>query len=492
MSTNTPALNETQKTTRKTAHAVLWNYLSFGLGKGMVLISTAILARLLTTYDYGVVGIALLTISYLAVLKDLGLGAAFIQKRDHVEESANIIFTINFVVAFVLTLITILMAPFVGEYFRNPEVVPLLRVLGLTFILNALGSIHLIRMQRDLAFNRKLIPDLGNALTKGGVSIGLALAGFGAWALVWGQIAGVVATVILAWIAYPWRPKFHFQKELAQGLVRFGAFVFIVNVMDAVINNADYLVIGRMLGTEALGIYTLAYRLPELLVLNLLWVVGRAIYPAYASMQHEPALLRKGFLTTIRYIEMVSVPLCLGLLIAADPLIRVFFGEQWLEAIPVVRVLAIYVLISSIDGDMGSIFKVMGRPNLLAKLSFVGAIFLIPALIFGARYGIVGVATAHLIVGLGRTLFGLIIALHLIKVSWMEVVLELKPSMLGGLALLLLAVPTLYATQDLLPLLRLILIATAGAVGYLAVLWFLEREQLLQAVQLILKRDDDK
>ena len=139
MSTNTPAFTDAQKTTRKTAHAVLWNYLSFGLGKGMVLISTAILARLLTTYDYGVVGIALLTISYLSVLKDLGLGAAFIQKRDHVEESANIIFTINFAVATTLTVVTILMAPFVGQYFRNPEVVPLLRVLGFTFVLIPVG-----------------------------------------------------------------------------------------------------------------------------------------------------------------------------------------------------------------------------------------------------------------------------------------------------------------------------------------------------------------
>ncbi len=493
MSTDTSSFTDAQETTRKTAHAVLWNYLSFGLGKGLVLISTAILARLLTTADYGLVGIALLTISYLAVLKDFGLGAALIQRRDHVEESSNIVFTINFLVAIILTVGTILIAPFVGSYFRNPDVVPLLRVLGFTFILSSLGSVHLIRLQRDLAFNRKLIPDIGSSITKGGVSIGLALAGFGAWALVWGQIAGVIATVVLAWIAYPWRPRFHFQRKLARGLIHFGSFIFMVNVMDAVISNADYLVVGRMLGTEALGIYTLAYRLPELLVLNLLWVVGKAIYPAYASLQNQqPDLLRKGFLTTIRYMGMVSIPLCLGLFVAADPLVRVLFGEQWLEAIPVVRILALYVLFRSIDGDMGSIFRVTGRPKLLAKMSFLGALFLLPALIYGSRYGIAGVAFAHLIIGIGRTLLGLIIALNLIKVRWIQLLQQLKPAMISGFALLLLAVPMTYFTQDLLPIVRLPLIVFAGAVGYLTVLWFLEREQLLEAMQLVFKRNNEK
>jgi O-antigen/teichoic acid export membrane protein len=488
MVVNTKSLSENQQTTRKTAHAVLWNYLSFGLGKGMVFVSTAILARLLTTEEFGLVGFATLTVSYLAVLKDLGLGAALIQKRDHVEESANTVFTMNLLLGIGLTLVTFAIAPFVANYFREPEVTPLLRVLGLTFVINALGSIHTIRLQRELAFNRKLVPDLGRSLAKGAASIGLALLGFGVWSLIWGQIVGAVTAVILAWIVYRWRPKLTIHRKLGRGLLGFGSTLLFVNILSTVVNNADYLVVGRVLGAESLGIYTLAYRLPELLVLNLLWVVSGAIFPAYAKIQDQPDTLRRGFLTTLRYIEMVSVPLCLGLLIAADPLVRVAFGEQWLEAVPVVRILALFVLVNSIGFNVGDIYKATGRPDILVKLGLVYVGPLLLALWFGSRYGLIGIALAHLSVGFFRTWIRLTVASRLIRVSWFDILKQLQPAFLSGFVLILLAVPITYLTVDLNPLLRLILIALAGAIGYLSVLWFLERDQLQEAIQLILKR----
>ena len=488
MVVNTESLSENQQTTRKTAHAVLWSYLSFGLGKGMVFISTAILARLLTTQEFGLVGFATLTVSYLAVLKDLGLGAALIQKRDHVEESANTVFTMNLLLGLGLTLVTVAIAPYVASYFRDPEVTPLLRVLGLTFVINALGSIHIIRLQRELAFNRKVVPDFGRSLAKGVASIGLALLGFGVWSLVWGQIAGAVTAVILAWIVCRWRPKITIHRKLVRGLFGFGSALVFVDILSAVVNNADYLFVGRMLGAKSLGIYTLAYRLPELLILNLLWVLAGAIFPAYAKIQDQPDILRQGFLTTLRYIEIISVPLCLGLIIAADPLVRVAFGDQWLEAVPVVRILALFVLVNSIGFNVGDIYKATGRPDILVKLGLVYLGPLLLALWFGSRYGLIGIALATLVVGCFRTVLRLTVASRLIQVSWLDIFRQIQPAFLSGLVLLLLAVPAAYLTIDLAPLLRLILIAVAGAIGYLSVLWFLERDQLQQAMHLVLKR----
>ena len=383
----------------------------------------------------------MLTVSYLAVMKDLGLGAALIQKRNNVEESANTVFTLNLLLGMALTLVTIAIAPLVADYFRNPAVTPLLRVLGFTFVLNALGSIHIIRLQRQLAFNRKLVPDFGRSLAKGGVSIGLALAGFGVWSLIWGQIAGVITAVILAWIVYPWRPRIHIHRKLARGLLQFGSTLLLVNILDAIISNADYLVIGRTLGAESLGIYTLAYRLPELLILNLLWVVGAAIFPAYAKIQNQPDVLRQGFLTTVRYIEMISVPLCLGLFVVADPLVRVAFGEQWLEAIPIVRILALFVLVRSIGSNVGDIYKATGRPNVLAKLGLVNVVPLMLALWYGSFYGLIGIALAHLVNGFFRTFMRLWMASRLIQVSWFDILRQLQPAFISGMALLLFAVP---------------------------------------------------
>lgn len=477
-----------QETTRKTARAIIWNYLSFGLGKGLVFLSTAILARLLTTRDFGLVAFAMLVVSYLSVLKDLGLGAALIQQRENVEESADTVFTLNLLLGAALTLLAIALAPLAANYFHNPEVAPLLRVLSFTFVLNAFGSIHIVRLQRQLAFNRKIIPDFGRSLAKGAVAIGLALAGLGAWSLVLGQLAGVVTAVILAWIVYPWRPRLRIHRQLARRLLQFGTALLAVNVLDAIISNADYLIVGRTLGTEALGVYTLAYRLPELLVLNLLWVVGAAIFPAYATIQNQPDLLRQGFLTTVRYLEMVSVPLCLGLFVVADPLVRVAFGEQWLAAIPVVRILALFVLVRSIGSNVGDIYKATGRPDILVKLGVISVLPLLLALWYGSRFGLIGVATGHLVVAAGRTWLRLEIATRLIHVRWRDIARQLQPSFTSGLGLLALALPAVSLTQQLAPLWRLILITAAGAAGYLTILWFLERDQLRQAARLIGKR----
>lgn len=479
-----PPVNET----RKIAHAVMWNYLSFGLGKGMVLISTGILARLLTTADFGVVAFTTLSISYLSVLKDLGLGAALIQTREDIEESANTVFTLNLFIGLLLTIITFAIAPLAAAYFRSPEVTSLLRVLGLTFTIDTLSSIHIVRMQRDLAFNRKLIPDLGRAVTKGVISIGFALAGFGVWSLIYGQVAGSVTTVILSWVVYPWWPRLRIRKTLARQLILYGSTLLAVNILHTTITSADYLIVGRVLGDSALGIYTLAYRLPELLIMNLLWVVSAAIFPAYSAIQDRPDSLRKGFLTTIRYIEMISVPLCLGMFLVADPLVRLAFGSQWLEAIPVMRILTLFVLVYSIGVNAGDVYKATGHPDILVKIGLVNVVPMLAALWYGSRYGLVGVALAHLAVGAVRMWLSLFVATKIIKTSWLDIAREVKPAFLSGAVLLIAGVPVLFLTADMLPLFRLVLITLAGAVGYLTTFWLLEREELRQVLKMVIKR----
>lgn len=474
-----------QQLAKKAASGVFWNYLSFGLGKGLVLITTAVLARLLTKEEFGIVGFATLAISYLAVLKDLGLGAALIQRQDRIDEAADTVFTLNMLLGLLLSAITFLVAPWVALYFNEPQVTSILRVLGLTFVINSLGAIHIIRLQRRLNFRQKAIPDVGRSLAKGIVSIGMALAGFGVWSLVIGQLAGVIVAVILAWIILPWRPTLRFDSTLAQQMFAYGASVIGVDFLTILNDTLDYLIIGRILGSAALGVYTLAYRLPELLVFNLLWVLSGVIFPSYSAVQSDVAMLEQAFWTTMRYVELVIVPLCLGLIIAADPLVRIAFGDQWLEAIPIVRLLALFALVRSVGYHIGDIYKAIGQPDILFKLGVVSLVLLLPALLLGSRYGLFGVAVAHVAIACVRTLLRWIVAARFIDIRWEAIWTALKPSFLGGIVLALLAVPVLWATAVFPPFIRLTATAIAGGLGYLAVLWQLERDSLLMASRYI-------
>ncbi|HLA65956.1 MAG TPA: lipopolysaccharide biosynthesis protein [Acidimicrobiia bacterium] len=453
------------------ARAVLWNYASFAAGKVLVLVTMAVLARLLTPEDFGIVGYATLVVAYLAVLKDLGLGAALIQRRDEVEGSAETVYVANLILGAFLTTVVALSAPLVAGFFREPLVTPLLRVLSFTFILEALGSVQLVLLRRNMDFRRKMIPDVGRSIVKGVVSIVAAATGFGVWALVWGQLAGVLASVILSWTVLPWRPRLRIHRHLLPSLMRFGAPLIITDIQYAIWANLDYVVVGRLLGDAALGVYTLAYRLPELLIQSVWRVLAQAVFPFFSSIQEDMALLRKGFLATIRYTQVVIVPLCFGLFIAADPAVGALFGDQWSAAVPVLRLMAVFSLVGSIGVNAGDVYKALGRSDVLAKLSVLELIALVPALIFGAHHGIVGVAWAHAIVAALDTSVRLLVATRMVGTTAGEIWRQMRPSLAAGGWLAATAVPALWLTRGMPDPVRLLAAAWAGGLAYLIAMW---------------------
>jgi O-antigen/teichoic acid export membrane protein len=454
------------------ARAVVWNYASFASGKVLVLVTMGILARLLTPADFGMVGFATLVIAHLSVLQNLGLGPAVIQRKGNIEDAAQTVFLINLVLGAVFTVLTILVAPLVAGFFDEPLVTPILRVLAFSFILESLGSMHTILLRRNLAFRLKLIPDVGRALVQGGVAVTAAVTGFGVWALVWGQLAGIIAYVVLTWVVIPWRPTYRFHRQLLRPLARFGVPLVLTDIQHAIWSNLDYVIVGRMLGDAALGIYTLAYRLPELLVQSVWRVLANAIFPVFSRIQDDIEQLRRGFLATIRYTQIVIVPLCIGMFLTAEPAVQFIFGDQWGSVVPVLKVMAVFSLIGSI-----------GRPDILAKLSMMELTLLLPALLYGARFGIIGVAWAHAAVATIDTIVRLIVARFTIGVSIRDVARQLIPSFGAGVWLIAATVPTLWLTAGLGTLTTLVITAVVGSITYLGALWRLDQRSVRRILQ---------
>jgi len=461
---------------RTAARAVMWNYVSFASGRLLVLATMVVLARLLTPEEFGIVAFAAVAVNWLAVLKDLGLGGAVIQRRDDTEEAAQTVYVLNLAMSVLLTLGTALAAPAVASFFREPLVVPILRVLSFTFVIQALGSIHVVLLRRNLDFRRKLVPDVGQAIIKGIASVAFALAGFGVWALVWGQLIGALASSILAWVVLPWKPRFRLHRRLVRPLMRFGMPLMLTDIQAAVWSNLDYVIVGRMLGGTALGVYTLAYRLPELLILSVWRVLGAAIFPFFSSIQQFPDLLRKGFLATIRYSQIVVVPLCVGLFITAGPAVEVLFGEQWRGAVPVLRLLAVFALVGSVGVNIGDVYKAIGRPDILAKLAFLELALLTPALLLGARHGLIGVGAAHVAVATIDTAIRLTVARRFVGVTFRDIGRQLLPSLEAGAALAIVATGALWAASAAGDLVSLVAAVAAGGAVYVAALYRVDRE----------------
>lgn len=468
----------------KVASNAAWNYLSFGLSKAINLVAVSILAHLLTPELFGVVALATLAIDYISILNDFGLGAALVQRRENIDEASNIAFTFNLLIAILLTSIIVLISPYVALFFHEPALTPILRWLGLGFTLNALGSVHKARLQRELRFGKKLLPELGHTLIKGGLSIGLAIMGYGAWSLVYGQLAGMSISALLLWIVVPWRPRPLIRSPISGQLFKYGFSVMMDRAFTVFADSFDYLLIGRFFNTVALGIYTLAYRLPDLLILNTLSVLAAVFFPAFSSIQNQPDVLRKSFLSTTRYVQLLVTPLCLGIFVAADPIIRLIFGEQWLQSIPIMQVLSLYTLALSVGFHVGDIYKAVGRPDILLKISLPIFFIRLIALWVGSQYSLIGIATGHLIAALIEVVIRAVVTINVIKVGLSEILNQLT-AFIGGIVLLIFAEPVLYLTQEMAPWLRLTFVVLAGATGYLGTIWFTDRVAILKGIGML-------
>lgn len=467
---------------RKVSKGVGWNYLSYGLSKTISLLTVSILAHLLTPESFGVVALATLAIEYLSIFNDFGLATALIQRRENLEEASNIVFTINLIVSISLTIITFFISPLVASFFREVELIPILRWLGLSFTLNALGSVHKARLQREMKFGRKLIPEVGNTIVKGIVSLVLATAGYGAWSLVYGQLSGLAISTILLWIVIPWFPQLILITKTAIQLFNYGFSIMVDKALTILGDSFDYLLIGRFFTSASLGIYTLAYKLPELLVITTLNVLAGVFFPAFSTIQNQPDVLKKSFLTTTKYVQLLITPICLGIIVAADPIIKVAFGIQWLEAIPLMQILSLYTLILSIGYHAGDVYKAIGRPDILIKLSIPILIIRIIAIWIGAQQGLMGVALGHLTATCIELIIRTIVTIRVIEISLLDIVKQLT-AFVGGAALLATTIPTLMATTELQPLYRLIAVGLAGTFGYTVAIWFIEKESLIKMLQ---------
>jgi len=469
---------------RKVSKGVGWNYLSYGLSKTISLLTVSILARFLTPESFGVVALATLAIEYLSIFNDFGLATALIHRRENLEEASNIVFTINLIVSICLTLITFLVSPIVASFFREVELIPILRWLGLSFTLNALGSVHKARLQREMQFGRKLIPEVGNNVVKGIVSLALATAGYGAWSLVYGQLSGLAISNILLWIVIPWVPRLILIAKTATQLFNYGFSIMADKALTILGDSFDYLLIGRFFTSASLGIYTLAYKLPELLVITTLNVLAGVFFPAFSTIQNQPEVLKKSFLASTKYVQLLVTPICLGMIVAADPIIKVVFGAQWLEAIPLMQILSMYTLVLSIGYHAGDVYKAIGRPDILIKLSIPILIIRIIAIWIGAQQGLMGVAYGHLTATCIELIIRTIVTIRIIKISLLDIIKQLT-AFIGGAVLLATSTPTLMATSELQPVVRLIAVGFAGAIGYMGTIWFIERESLIKLLQIL-------
>ena len=384
---------------RAAAAGVAWQGASFLVGKLLVLVTTIVLARLLAEEAFGLVAMALLFVSYAEMVADLGVAQALVfLPLDRRGTDAAI--GLSLATSAVLVAGAFLAAPAVARFFGEPDVAPMLRAFSLSLLLSGAGQVPDALLRKALEFRRRMWAQVSRSAVQGAVSIGLALAGFDAWSIVWGYLAGTAAWTVALWAMAGHRPGAGIVAPRAEAgpLLRFGLPAAGNAILLALIVNVDYLVVGRRLGAEALGFYTVAFRIPELLVINVFHVIGAVAFPVWSLVREDPAQVRRGYLRSVRLQAVYGMAAGAAIAASAPMLVRALFGERWMPAVPALQALALYAAFRSLGLGAVELFKGVGRPGLALGLSLARLAVLLPALLLVVGSGIEAVAWTQAVV----------------------------------------------------------------------------------------------
>nr|MBI2905955.1 lipopolysaccharide biosynthesis protein [Chloroflexota bacterium] len=478
-----PALDT--KLAPRIGRGVFWAYLAYAGAKGLVFVSTVILGRLLTPADFGLVGLASLVTEYLGTVHTFGVGAAFIQRRDDPEEAANATFVISTGSGVALFLISLLLSPWAVDFFKEPQVGIMLPLLASTYVITGLTAVNDALLVKNLRFRQRMVPVVTQALVKGAVSIGLALAGAGAWSLVWGVVIGTLASNIALVLISPWRVTRAWNRRVMRDILGFGGHIILLNFIGNIEVNVDYLIVGKRLGKESLGYYTMGFRMPELLIVNIVSVVSGVVFPVYSKMQGDRDGLRRSLLKTMQFIALVAVPAGVGLALVSDTFIHLFYTDKWAATIPVMQLLSIYAAIRALTYNFGDVYKAVGRPDILNKIGVFTLVITVIALWIGSAFGIVGVAGAHVSVAVINFLIDVAVVWRLLGVPPWRVLAAISGPVAGagGMAAAMWAVGALIHPAP--GAAQLIALIATGAAAYLALSWIINRPVILTAIQLV-------
>lgn len=483
---------------QRTLKGIFWVYASFFGGRVLTLVSTAILARLLIPEDFGIIGFALIFLAFIEAARSFGVNDALIYTSEKVEEAADTVFIINIALAVGQFLLAFLLAPLLVNFFDDPRIVDVVRVMSLTFILDGLGQTHDALLQKELEFRRRFMPELLAAIVKGVFSIIFALVGFGIWSLVLGNLIGAIARTTAKWWVLRWRPRLRFYVDRARSLWQYGVHILMFNVLGIALDQADQLLIGVLLGQLQLGYYAIAMKLPEMIIANFSLMLTRVLFPAYAKMKSDIGQLTESFKATTRYTAYVTIPLGLGMAAVAPELVRVAFGDQWGPTVPLLQVLALMGAVSTLAWSAGDILKAIGRPDISTKILVVEAFYTFPLIfIMVSQSGLaIMAAIANLISLTIAVIIRLFVIMRFLDVKPLDFYHLFKsPFMAGGL-MFVGVTAWRYLVVDLPTLLILISSILVGAAIYAALMWLLERHYILEASQTILdtirrRRSDD-
>lgn len=432
-------------------------------------ISVAVLARLLTPHDYGLIAMVFVVGNLVSLLRDMGTAAAIVQDPELTQETTNAVFWINVGLGLILCVGLLAFSGVIAHAFRNDEVRPLLWVLAPSFPITSVGAVPRALLERKSAFSIVASIEITVAVLGFIVTAFSAWLGAGAMSFIYGTLAMAVVSTTAMWIASKWMPNKPAGSDRLRRLLTFSGNLSAFNFINYFARNADSFVIGRYLGAAALGIYSNAYKVMLFPLQNMTYVANRALYPVMCRLEN-PAEMRSLYMKSVSLIALLTAPLMAGIFVLREPFIDVFLGRRWHEAAAILQWLAPIGFVQSIVSTTGTVYMVRGRTDVLLQIGVFNAALQVISFFIGVQWGVLGLAACYFIANVIGAIPALHLALKQLDGRFLDVARDTWVALASALAMAFVVwgVETFLLDDAASELMRLAVGVIVGAVVYCA------------------------
>lgn len=366
-----------------------WTGISSGIVSVLQLVNTVILAFFLTPAEFGTMGAMLLIIWFTQYVSDGGMSPAIVHQQTNPPGIMNTLYAINIALAVVLYTLVQVLGVQIAQVYNEPSIVNYLPYAMISMLIASCGNQFRVVLMKELRFDLIARQEVVTAITNSIVTITLAYLGYGVWAMVIGHISGVLTgNVLLITTAIRfWVPGLDFSLDGIRPYINFGMYQLGERITLFLNTRLDQLIIGSVLGTAALGIYTVAHNLVISPTTRVNQVISMVMFPVFAKVKDEESVLRKGYLKLVKLVTLINTPVMLGLALTAPLIVPLFFNAEWVDSIYIIQILAIYALIRSTGSPAGSLQMAKGRADLGFKWNAVLVVLSAPVIYIASTAG---------------------------------------------------------------------------------------------------------
>lgn len=375
---------------QKTISGVIWNSIGKFGNQGLTFIVSIILARLIEPKEFGIIAMLSIFIAISQTFINSGLTTALIQKKNATDEDFSTVFYFNLLVSIFFYFILYICAPFISNFYSEPQLTKITRVLGIILIIDTFAAVHISKLQKNIDFKTQSKITILSTVLSGPVGIILAFCGYGVWSLVLYQIATRFFNSLFYWIFDKWRPKLIFSINSFKELFGYGSKLLASGLLNTTFNNVYNIIIGKYYNAASLGFYDRAKKLQMLAINNINSTIQVVTFPVLSQIQDNKKKLSDGYKKILELLVFVNFPAMILLLIIAKPLIIILLTEKWAQSIPYLQLLCVSGILFPLHSLNLNILKVKGRSDLFLQLEVIKKILIVITILISIKYGIKG------------------------------------------------------------------------------------------------------